>query len=639
MFIDIAEFTSLAHTDEPAALRLLQEQDRLVRPILETHRGRRIKSTGDGLLIEFPNVLDAVECGVDLQRRIHEHNAREGTPPLRVRVGIHLGDVQRKGGDIFGDAVNIASRIEPLADPGGVCLSEPVYVQVRNKVPYQLEKLGAKSLKGVRESMDVYRVVFPWVTAEVGSGGTLPPRLAVLPLRNISPDPKDEYFADGLTEELISTLSKVSELSVISRTSVMQYRDRSRPVAEIGKELNLGNIIEGSVRKSGNRVRVAIQLIDTNQDRHLWSESYDRELQDIFAMQSDIAERVAAALKIRLLASEQSDIKRKPTKNMEAYELYLKGQSHRARETREELALAMSCFEEALAKDQNCAIALVGWAECYHWASHSNLFPPEETYPQMKRFTVRALEIDPRLAEAHIAMGAIYFHYEWNWREAEKEFLKAIELRPSSPEAYDPLSYLLAILGRSAESYEKAQRCLELSPQIPSVETWAHSGASYMGTVLFSDRPADRIELLEKMMEVHQESTRVHEVLGYAYLRGKRFEEAISQLEEAVRLSKGETLFRADLAIILARAGHRKEASAMLAELEEISRHSHVSPVQLAFLLESLGRRDDAYVKLESAYERRATDLANVRLVPELAELRADSRWRSIERRMGLPEL
>ena len=263
MFTDLAGFTPLAQADEAGALRLLKEQEKMIRPILETHRGRKVKSMGDGLLIEFLNALDTVECGVDLQRQAHERNAREGAQPLQLRVGIHLGDVQQRGTDIFGDAVNIASRIEPLAEPGGVCLSDPVYVQVRNKVPYQLEKLGPKSLKGVREPIDVYRIVLPWAKEEAPAPGPSPPRLAVLPLVNISPDPRDDYFAAPLTEELITVLSQIRGLRVISRTSVNQNKGTTKPLALIGSELGADSVLEGSVRKAGDRLRIAVQLIDT----------------------------------------------------------------------------------------------------------------------------------------------------------------------------------------------------------------------------------------------------------------------------------------------------------------------------------------------------------------------------------------
>ena len=380
-------------------------------------------------------------------------------------------------------------------------------------------------------------------------------------------------------------------------------------------------------------------MVDATRDEHIWSETYDRDLEDVFAIQSDIAQRVADALKVRLLARERRDIERTPTESIAAYELCLKGKSQRSRESRDGLTQALQDFEEALARDPNCVPALVGLSKCYHDGSHFNFFSPEEAYPSMKRSASRALEIDPRSADAHAALGAVYFHYEWNWEEAEREFRTAIRLKPSSPEYSETLSYLLAILGRSAESYEMARRCLDLSPQLPTVSTWTRAGTARMGVVLFSGAPADRQEYLENLARENPENARVQEALGYALLRAHRYDEAISRLKKAVRLSKGESLYRADLGLALAWSGRTKEARSILSQLKRRSRTAHVSLVQWALLLESLGRRDEAFAKLEEAFERRSIDLGNVRLVPEMAELRADPRWKSIERRMGLPEL
>ncbi len=325
MFTDLEGFTSETHEDEQGALRRIDELGALATPIVSAHGGRKIKAMGDGLLLEFPNARDALECAVALQQSLHERNAREGPHKLRMRAGIHLGDVEDREGDILGDAVNIASRIEPIAEAGGVCLSSQVYDQVRTTVPYQLESLGPRRLKGLRESVEVYRVVLPWATPEPFPRSPAPPRLAVLPLTNISPDPKDEYLADGLTEELITTLSQIKGLRVISRTSMGQYKGTTKPVAQIGAELSAATVLEGSVRKVGDRLRIAVQLIDTRTDEHRWAQSYDRKLENVFAIQAEVAERTANALKVELLGSERKALQERPTESLDAYEAYLRG--------------------------------------------------------------------------------------------------------------------------------------------------------------------------------------------------------------------------------------------------------------------------------------------------------------------------
>jgi adenylate cyclase len=326
VFTDLVGYTDLAQKDERLALQLLEKHNEFIRRTFKRHGGREVKTMGDAFLLEFGSALEATEFAIDAQRELRELNS--GQPSERnimVRIGIHAGDVVERGGDIFGDAVNVASRIYPLAEPGGVCLTEEVYLQVRNKVPYPMERLPEQSLKHVDYPVTVYRL--PLSFRQGGpSGGALPRnRLAVLPFTNISPDPKDEYFADGMTEELISTVSKVRELQVISRTSVSCYKGGGKSVGEIGRELNVGAILEGSVRKVANKVRVSAQLIDVQGDRHLWSETYDRELKDVFGIQREIAHRVANALEVQLLGADSQAIGKRGTKSTEAYTFYLKG--------------------------------------------------------------------------------------------------------------------------------------------------------------------------------------------------------------------------------------------------------------------------------------------------------------------------
>ncbi|HYA54775.1 MAG TPA: adenylate/guanylate cyclase domain-containing protein, partial [Thermoplasmata archaeon] len=324
MFTDMVESTQLAQRDERAALALIEEQEKLARPVLTSHHGRWVKSTGDGFLAEFGSALDAVECAVELQDRVRERNRSPGAVPLRIRVGVHLGDVQRRSGDIFGDAVNVAARVESAAEPGGVCISGPVHELVRNKVPNPLERLGAQTLKGVTEPVQLYRVVLSPTEPSVSPRTDSVPRLAVLPLANISPDPRDEYFADGLTEELISVLSKIPGLRVIARTSVTPYKSSSKSAAQIGTELGVGSILEGSVRKAGDRLRISLQLIDASSQEHVWTESYDRQMSDVFAIQSEVAESTAKAIRVELSDRAREFLGRAPTTNLRAYDLFLR---------------------------------------------------------------------------------------------------------------------------------------------------------------------------------------------------------------------------------------------------------------------------------------------------------------------------
>src|SRR5271157_1635300 len=325
MFTDVVGYTALTQENESTTIGLLDDHRGLIRPIFASHGGREVKTIGDAFLVEFSSALDATLCAVAVQSAMNDRRLARGER-LAVRIGIHVGDVIERENDVLGDAVNIASRIEPLAEPGGVCISGDVYAQVRNKLPYAMNQVAAPDLKNVTVPVDVYRIVMPWMRDDSKEVVELDrTRIAVLPFASMSPDPNDEYFADGLTEELIGKVSQVGGLEVIARTSVMNYKKKEKSVSQIGKELSVGTVMEGSVRKAGNRIRVAAQLINANTEGHLWSSTYDRDLEDIFAIQSDIANQIAEALKVKL-APGQGPAGKHP-ENIEAYTLYLKGRS------------------------------------------------------------------------------------------------------------------------------------------------------------------------------------------------------------------------------------------------------------------------------------------------------------------------
>jgi adenylate cyclase len=306
MFTDMVGFTALAQRDERGAVRLLEEHRSLLRPLFAAHGGRVIKTIGDGFLVEFPSAVECVVCAQKIQDALGKRNsAAEAPERIDVRIGIHVGDIIEQNEDIVGDAVNVTSRLEPLAEPGGICVSEQVLDQVRNKLPVAWDELPAPRLKNVEFPIRAYRL-----RGTDGAGKPSPPysvttsyvRLAVLPFASMSAEPADEIFADGLTEELITHLAKGTALRVVARTSVMQYKGVRKGIREIGRELAVGSILEGSVRRSSNTVRITVQLIDANSEEHLWADRYDRELTDIFALQDEIARSVSRVLQGKLVA-------------------------------------------------------------------------------------------------------------------------------------------------------------------------------------------------------------------------------------------------------------------------------------------------------------------------------------------------
>ena len=367
LFTDTVGYTSSTQADEGRTLDLLRQQSELVRPLISLHQGREIKSTGDGFLVEFDSALKATQCAVNIQRRIYERNAEGSFAPIRIRIGIHLGDVVQNGTDILGDAVNIAARIEPTAEPGGICVSGAVHEQVRNKIPDKLEKLPLTALKGLELPMDIYRVLLPWSMGEpskMGDGLSLldKSRIAVLPFANISPDPNDEYFADGLTEELIASLSLVPGLKIIARTSTIGYKKAEKKVAAIGKELDVGTVVEGSVRRAANRIRVTVQVIDVATEEHVWTAKYDDDLDDIFAVQSDIATKVATSLPGSLSKPQPPVPELERPKETQAYLSYLQGQSLIWKTDESSLRKSLDHFQKAIETDPTFARAVHGLA-------------------------------------------------------------------------------------------------------------------------------------------------------------------------------------------------------------------------------------------------------------------------------------
>src|SRR3989454_4638590 len=465
MFTDMAGYTALGQKNESLSLALVEEQRKLLRPVFGRHNGREIKTMGDGFLVEFSNAMDAVRCAYDVQRASREFNiSQQGDQRITIRIGLHLGDVVESQGDISGDAVNIASRIQSLAENGGISLTRQVYDQVQNKFELPLESLGTKSLRNVRVPLEVYKMVLPWDdTKTMQSTEPDRRRIAVLPFANMSPDPGDSYFADGITEEIISTLSGVSGLNVISRTSVMGYKGTTKRVKEIGGELEAGSVLEGSFRKAGNKIRVTAQLVDVRDDRHVWAHSYDRNLDDVFGVQTDIAKQVSDALRVKILTPEINRIDRRPTESTKAYTLYLRGRYHLNRRKIEDIRKAAEYFAQAIKGDPKFALGHAGLADCHELLATNWGIDTKTNHERAKAEVTAALELDGDLAEARTTLGLI-LQDDYDFKGAEEEFKKSIELKPSYATAHQWYFRLLQAESRWDQALEQIEKAVELDP-------------------------------------------------------------------------------------------------------------------------------------------------------------------------------
>jgi adenylate cyclase len=466
---DVAGYSRLMGLDDEGTLVALKSHlAELVEPAIATHRGRVVKTTGDGLLAEFASVVDAMRAAVAIQSGMAARNADEDHEDrIRFRIGVNLGDVLADGGDIYGDGVNVAARLEALAEPGGICLSGAVHDQVQGRIDAIFEDWGRREVKNIATPVQVYRVVFePGDAAIVAAPATPPdrPSVAVLPFANLSGDPEQEYFSDGITEDLITDLSKISGLFVIARNSVFAYKGRAVKVPDVCRELGVRHVLEGSVRKAGSRVRVTAQLIDGSTGGHIWAERYDRELADVFAVQDDLTREIVDALKVRLTPDEQARVGGADTENLEAYDLILRATEQHYRVTREANAVAKTLIERALALAPTYARAHALLALNHlQVASNSWVRDPRPSLDVAYASACRAVALDDALALAHHAKGFVALWLR-RFDESIAEMATAIRLEPNDAVSHSIRAMILAWAGQPFDAIRSGETALRHDP-------------------------------------------------------------------------------------------------------------------------------------------------------------------------------
>lgn len=626
MFTDMIGYTALGQRSESLSLALVDEQRSLTRPILKRHKGREVKTIGDAFLVEFSSALDAVRCAYEIQRATREFNIPlPEERRIHLRVGIHLGDVVESAGDISGDAVNLASRIEALADNGGVCLTRQVYDHVQNKFELPLKSVGNKQLKNVAFPVEVFRMVMPWSEEKQEAQGKLDRnRLAVLPLSNMSSSPEDGYFADGMTEELISSLSRLPGLGVISRTSVMQYKNQTKHASEIGRELGAGTLLEGSVRKAGTRVRIALQLIDANTDNHLWAENYDRNLDDVFAIQTDVASRVSASLKAGGFAGPvHAD-----TDDMEAYMIYLRAIQLSYESTEPALKEAISLLIDVVARDPSFVRARVGLALSYVRMANQGYAEFTILKDKAEVEVRKAIGLDPSSADAHAALSLI-LQYLDEFKESVAEAQKAIQLNPNSPDAYYTLGFTHCTEGRVEQSLSYFRKALELDPL--SVQK-----ARVLSIALgIAGKGEEARTMLGKMLRIYPENPTVFLSMAESYIFAKDYAKAQEFIDRGQALNPVEPLLLINQGLVYAFIGRPEQARAMLRKLESLQRETPLTYSQI-FIHTALGEIDEAFKALNKATETHVWPFT-IKTHPLFAELRKDPRFADFCRKMGIP--
>jgi adenylate cyclase len=485
---DIVGHSRLTGTDEDRTLaRLRALRSDLIDPTIAVHHGRVVKRTGDGVIVEFRSVVDAVRCAVEVQSAMVERNS--GVPSDRriaFRVGLHLGDVvEEADGDLMGDGVNIAARLEGICEPGAVCLSGAAYEQVRDRVKETFIDLGEKMLKNVGRPVRVYSVAVDRAAgAELAmpkklSGLALPdkPSIAVLPFQNMSGDPEQEYFSDGISEDIITALSKLRWFFVIARNSSFTYKGKAVHMKQVAAELGVGYVLEGSVRKGGDRVRITAQLNDVTTGSHIWAERYDRDLADVFAVQDEITEAIVAAIEPQLYAAENFRAQRKPPDSMDAWDLVMRALSHYWRVTRQDNVVAQALLEKAIAIDPGYGQASGVLAASHMFCAHMGWADLASVTPIAESAALSAIRADGEDPWAHLAMGSVHL-YSRRFDDSLAEFELALRLNPNFSFAQAYYSLTLSYCGRWEEAALAASRALRLSPRDPFLATY-HGIAAY----------------------------------------------------------------------------------------------------------------------------------------------------------------
>lgn len=455
------------------------------------------------------------------------------------------------------------------------------------------------------------------------------PSIAILPFVNVSADAENEYFCDGLAEELINSLMKLERLRVAARTSTFSFKDKEKDVRRIGESLNVQTVLEGSVRKSGKRLRITAQLISVSDGYQIWSERYDRQLEDVFEIQEEIALAILDSLKVKLLSNEKAVLRKRYTDNVEAYQLYLKGRLWNRR-TVDGFKSAIGYFKKAIELDQGYAVAYSGLADYHALLGFYEILPPQIAAEKTKGFAGKALELDNTIAETHASYGAMLGLYDWDRANAQKEYKRAIEINPNYLAAHQFYSLNLLLEGRIGDALEKAKHCLEIDPLLPVIN------ANLAWHYYLSRQYEEAEEQARLTIEIEPNHFSAHWILGMTYAGQKRFDEAIAALQNAVTTGSNRPFVVAELGRVYSVAKKKREARKILKELTETAKESYISPLNFAKIYLGLGETDNFFQWLEKGFDERSLRMPFFIIDPQLDHLHSDERLKKIAKKMGL---
>jgi len=590
MFTDIVGYTQLMGDDEEKGFSVLNENRKIQRPLIQKFNGILHKELGDGVLASFDTATNAVLCSKEIQNVCSKHS------DFNLRIGIHLSEVVFEDNDVFGNGVNIASRIQEKAPPGGIYITESVYRNIQNRISIETEFVKEENLKNVKFPVKIYAI-------KTGIKPTSLPdsikrSIAVLPFVNMSGDPEQEYFCDGISEEIINTIVQFPDIKVAARTSSFSFKGKREDLRLIGQKLGVNNVLEGSVRKSSNRIRINAQLLEASTGFHLWSKKYDRELNDIFEIQDEIALEIADQLMITLSDSNELPVKRNQTQNIEAYQLYLKGKSLYYQRG-PSIQQAIDCFNKALDIDPNYALAYSGLADTYVMFGFWGLMAPEDCWPRAIDASKKASQIEENLSETCNSRAIKALLYDRDFDTAEREFKKAIKLNPTNTQArvWYGLFYLQPIRNEAEKGLEQCKLATEFDP----LSSYAY--LSYAWTLIYAGRIEEAKAVAEYGIKLGADDVFVHNTLGYIYLLAGNLEESLREFMSCYKISKGSTQTLCQLISVYLRMDEKQLAAKVYADLESQYQQRRIQPISVAMAAAMMGKNEFALKMAQAAVD------------------------------------
>ncbi len=630
MFTDIVGYTTLMGSDENAALNALNTNREIQKPIISTYNGQYIKELGDGVLATFSSVTDAVNAAVEIQIAARKY------ANFDLRIGLHLSEIIFENGDVFGDGVNIASRIQSSAAIGGIVVSETVHKNLSNKLGIETKFVASENLKNVKESIDLYELI---VTDAFNA--TYKPKeilkavtsnnersIAVLPFRNLSNEPDQEYLSEGIAEEIIITLSSIDNLKVVGRRSSFQFKDSSLPIEQIGQALQVGLLLEGSVRKIGNKVRISIDLVNIKDGKQLWAERYDRELIDIFEIQDDIANNIAQKLALTFLAYDS----RVFPINMEAYEMVLKGRFY-VEKYIEGFEKAMACFTRAIELDPNYGDAYGELAKLHFLLTMNLLSTPIEGFGRSRYYAEKALSINSELGAAHYVLGQIYFWHDWDFKKSKAAYEQAEKCRDSfyfTGVVLDPW-YPAFVQGNYATALQSVNKILETDP----LSFYAQLHLGYFLT--YSRQKDIAINLYQKMLSFVPSFSEAERMIAYNFIFDNDFENAYTHAKKAAELAHGLGWAQNTLMITLVKTNRAEEALLLLNDYEHGKGPLHPSSIGIGLVHAYLGNFDKAFEYFDEAIIKKDIWCVAFKYCPDFDLVRSDKRFDVLLKQVGFP--